>query len=66
MFYSFYGENIPDDLFTNTTFNLTNTANRYDSIFYNCNYLKKVPLWFSNMAFIRDNFTFISYANIYT
>ena len=66
MFYSFYGENIPDDLFTDTTFNLTSTANRYESIFYDCNYLKKVPLWFSNMAFNTDNFTFISYMNIYT
>ena len=66
MFYSFYGENIPDDLFTNTTFNLTSTSNRYESIFYDCNYLKKVPLWFSNMAFTRNNFTLISYANIYT
>lgn len=66
MFYDFQGENIPDDLFTNTIFNLTNTSNRYESVFYNCNYLKKVPLWFSNAAFNTANFTFISYINIYT
>lgn len=65
IFYSFGGENIPDDLFTNTNFNLTSTANIYYAIFTDCYYLKKVPSWFSNAAFNTESHTFSSYANIY-
>ena len=65
IFYDFNGENIPDDLFTNTTFNLTSTANRYHGMFTDCHYLKKVPSWFSNAAFNTASHTFLSYANIY-
>ena len=65
IFYDFNGENIPDDLFTNTTFNLTSTANRYHGMFTDCHYLKKVPSWFSNAAFNTASHTFSSYANIY-
>ena len=57
MFYQFFGENIPDDLFSNTTFNLNSSNNNYLSLFKECSYLKKVPLWFSNMTFTRANFT---------
>ena len=66
MFYQFGGENTPDDLFSNTTFNLTSSSNDYGGIFRESYYLKKVPLWFSNMAFTRANFTMSAYANPYS
>lgn len=65
MFYQFGGENIPDDLFSNTTFNLNSSGVDYEGIFRECYYLKKVPLWYSNMAFTRANFTLSAYSNPY-
>ena len=65
MFYQFGGENIPDDLFSNTTFILKSSSNDYSGLFRECYYLKKVPLWFSNMAFTRANFTLPAYATLY-
>lgn len=65
MFYQFVGENIPDDLFSNTTFNLSSSSNNYSSLFKECYDLKKVPLWYSNMAFTRANFTVPAYATPY-
>lgn len=66
MFYQFGGENIPDDLFSNTTFILKNPGIDYGGIFRECYYLKKVPLWFSNMAFNRDNFKLSAYSSPYS
>ena len=65
MFYQFVGNNISDDLFSNTTFNLNSSNNNYSSLFKECTYLKKVPLWYSNMAFTRANFTAPAYATPY-
>ena len=65
MFYQFGGENIPDDLFSNITFYLSNSSDDYSGMFRECYYLKKVPLWFSNMAFTRANFTVSAYATPY-
>ena len=65
MFYQFGGENIPDDLFNNTTFILKSSSNDYSGLFRECYYLKKVPLWFSNMAFTRANFKLPAYATLY-
>ena len=65
MFYRFDGETIPDDLFSNTTFNLKNAACDYSELFRESYHLKKVPLWFSNMAFTRANFTVSPYATPY-
>lgn len=66
MFYQFGGENIPDDLFSNTTFVLDSSSIDYSGIFRECYYLKKVPLWYSNMAFTRANFTLSAYSNPYS
>ena len=66
MFYQFSSENIPDDLFSNTTFNLNGSKIDYSSMFRACYYLKKVPLWYSNMAFTRANFTISAYSTPYT
>ena len=66
MFYHFAGENIPDDLFSNTTFNLNSSKCDYSSLFRECYPLKKVPLWFSNMAFTRANFTLSAYKTPYS
>lgn len=66
MFHQFGGETISDDLFSNTTFNLNSSSNDYSSMFRECYYLKKVPLWFSNMAFTRANFTVSAYSNLYS
>lgn len=65
MFYQFEGENIPDDLFNNTTFNLNSSDVGYGSMFRECYNLKKVPLWFSNMAFTRAIFSISHYATPY-
>ena len=65
MFYQFNGENIADDLFSNTTFNLNGSGIDYSNMFRECYYLKKVPLWFSNMAFTTANFTISSYSTPY-
>lgn len=66
MFYHFDGENIPDDLFSNTTFILDSSSIDYSGIFRESYYLKKVPLWYSNMVFIRANFTLPAYSNPYS
>ena len=65
MFYQFSGKNIPDDLFSNTTFNLDRSGVNYGSMFRECYNLKKVPLWFSNMAFTRGILTISYYATPY-
>ena len=47
-------ESIPDDLFSAVTeFSYKEAESDYSGIFWDCNALKKVPLWFGNMTFTK-------------
>ena len=60
-------ELISDDLFsTDTEFIFNDYGQSYDGIFYGCNNLKKVPLWFKNMTFtVNKDFNYTSYQSVY-
>lgn len=60
-------ELIPDDLFSaDTKFICKQQGQRYSGIFFNCQALKKLPLWFENMTFTVDkDFTYNPYQTVY-
>lgn len=60
-------ELIPDDLFSaDTEFICKDYEQKYNGIFSNCYYLKKLPLWFKNMTFtVNKDFNYNPYSSVY-
>lgn len=59
-------ESIPDDLFSAVTeFSYKEAESDYSGIFSGCKALKKVPLWFGNMAFTVKAGQISSYSSVY-